>query len=80
VKQNALCVSWQLVKHSVVPVSVSDVASLEVSLLLIESGTGPRFVNDLDAIFDSGETELFEDLNRIRLGRLVNAVTPCKIL
>ncbi len=53
-KQNVLSQPWHLIKHIVIPVSVSNVASLEVSLLVIEREAGPWSVTDIEAIFDSG--------------------------
>ena len=79
-KQNVGCVTWKLVKNFVVPLSVFDVATFEVSLLSIKRSLGPRCVHHFNAIFDSSETELFNNLDRVRLWRLVHAVTPCKIL
>ena len=79
-KQNVLCQSRYLIKHIVVPVSVSDVASLEVSLLVIERVASARSVSNFEAIFDSGKTEFFNNFNRVRLWRFVNAVSPCEIL
>jgi hypothetical protein len=80
VKQNVLCETWHLIKNGVVPVGVSDVASFEVFLLSNERGACPGCIDDFQAVFDSGEAELFDDLNGVRLWGSVNAVAPCEIL
>ena len=79
-KQDVFCETWHLIKDSVVPVGVSDVASFEVFLLSNERGTCPGCIDDFQAVFDSGETESFYDFNRARLWRSVNAVAPREIL
>ena len=79
-KQNVLCQSWELIQHGVVPVGVSDVATLEVSLLIIEGVACTGCIDYFQAVFDSGETESFDDFNRVRLWRSVNAVAPREIL
>ena len=53
VKQNVLCQSWQLIYHIEVPVGISDVASFEVSLLVIERGACPGCEDDFQSVFDS---------------------------
>jgi len=80
VKQNLTNVPWNFIDDIVVPVGITNVAFLKIFFLIGKRGPCIWSVGDIQAVLYAGQLEILDNLHGVRLRRLVNAVTPRKVL
>ena len=79
-KQNFTNVPWNFIDDVVVPVGIANVALLKIFFLIGKGGPCVGCVGNIQAVLNAGQFEMLDNLHGVRLRRLVNAVTPCKVL
>lgn len=71
---------WNFIDDIVIPVGIANIAFLKIFFLIGKGGPSVWSVGYIQAIFYAGQLEILDYLHGVRLWRLVNAVTPGKVL